>query len=234
MDRRIDLSFRTEPKGSRGLLFDYRSGRLRTMPARTKEVYVVENPAESGRLDAGSRLARRVQYVNASQRASSDSANELEWQIQLGSAEGSPKEDVMKRNLIGILSMVVMSIMMNATAQAQTVAKANVPFTFRVGSAQLPAGTYEIRAISDNVVAIRSTKSAAGALSLARRDPTQNTSSKLVFHHLAGEYFLTEIWGAPGTSGKMIPRSKQETNLEKELRAAGQPSAGEEILIALN
>jgi hypothetical protein len=148
--------------------------------------------------------------------------------------KGAPKEDVMKRNLIGILSMVVMSVVMNAAAQAQTVAKANVPFAFKVGSAQLPAGTYEIRTISENVVAIKSSNGGAGALSLARRDSTKNASSKLVFHHLAGQYFLTEIWGAPGTAGKMIPRSKQETNLEKELRAAGQPSASEEILIALN
>jgi hypothetical protein len=51
---------------------------------------------------------------------------------------------------------------------------------------------------------------------------------------LAGQYFLAEIWGAAGTSGKMITRSKQEKNLEKELRAAGQPSASEEVLIALN
>jgi hypothetical protein len=140
----------------------------------------------------------------------------------------------MKRNLIGILSLVVMSVMMNATAQAQTVAKANVPFAFKVGPAELPAGTYEIQATSDNAVTIKNRNSKACALSLVRHDPPRNTGSKLVFHRLAGQYFLTEIWGAPGTTGKVIPRSKQEMNLEKELRAAAQPSASEEILIALN
>src|ERR1700735_68534 len=140
----------------------------------------------------------------------------------------------MKRNLIGILSLVVMSVMLNATAQAQAVAKANVPFAFNVGSTQLPAGTYEIQAISDNAVAIKSHNSSAGALSLVQHDPPRKTGSKLVFHRLAGQYFLTEIWGAPGSTGKVIPLSKKEMNLEKELRAAGQPSASEEILIALN
>jgi hypothetical protein len=158
----------------------------------------------------------------------------LSGKFSLGSTARSPKEDVMKRNLIGILSLVVMSVIMNATAQAQTVAKANVPFAFKVGSAQLPAGTYEIQATGDNAVTIKNRNSKACALSLVRHDPSRDTGSKLVFHRLAGQYFLAEIWGAPGTAGKMIPRSKQERNLEKELRAAGQPSASEEILIALN
>jgi hypothetical protein len=140
----------------------------------------------------------------------------------------------MKRNLIGILSLVVMSVMINATAQAQAVTKANVPFAFKVGSAQLPAGTYEIQAASDTAVKIKNSDSKAGAMALARYDAPRNTGSMLVFHHLAGQYFLAEIWGAPGTAGKVIPRSKQEMNLQKELRAAGQPSASEEILIALN
>ena len=140
----------------------------------------------------------------------------------------------MKRNLIGILSLVVMSVMINATAQAQTVAKANVPFAFKVGPAQLPAGTYEIQATSDNTVKIKNCDSKAGALALARYEDPSDTGSKLVFHRLAGQYFLAEIWGAPGTTRKVIPRSKQEMHLEKELRASGQPSASEEILIALN
>ncbi len=139
----------------------------------------------------------------------------------------------MKRNLIGILSLVVMSAMMIATAQAQGV-KADVPFAFKVGRAQLPAGTYEIQAISDNAVTIQNRNSKAGALSVVQYDPPRNTGPKLVFHRLAGQYFLAEIWGAPDTTGKVIPRSKQEMNLEKELRAVGQPSASEEILIALN
>ena len=53
----------------------------------------------------------------------------------------------MKRNLIGILSLVVMSLMFTATgAYAQSYAKAECTLRFQVGSAQLPAGTYEVRA----------------------------------------------------------------------------------------
>src|SRR3984893_3667423 len=77
------------------------------------------------------------------------------------------------------------------------------------------------------------TVSKAGALALARYEDPSDTGSKLVFHRLAGQYSLAEIWGAPGTTRKVIPRSKQEMHLEKELRAAGHPSASDEILIAL-
>ena len=57
----------------------------------------------------------------------------------------------MKRNLIGILSLVAISLMLNATgAYAQSYAKANVPFDFKLGSAQLPAGTYELRLFAQN------------------------------------------------------------------------------------
>ena len=66
----------------------------------------------------------------------------------------------MKRNLIGTLSLVVMAVMMNATAHAQTVATAKVPFAFKVGSAQLPAGSYVINADGDmaRVTPIRETR----------------------------------------------------------------------------
>jgi hypothetical protein len=138
----------------------------------------------------------------------------------------------MKRNLIGILSLVVMAVMLNATANAQATAKANVPFAFKVGSAQLPAGTYEINTTGDNAVMIQNGKSSA--LSAVRKEAPKGTGSKLVFHRVAGQYFLAEIWGATGSSGMMIPTSKQEKSLRKELRASGQPTATEEVLIALN
>jgi hypothetical protein len=139
----------------------------------------------------------------------------------------------MKRNLIGILSLVVMSVMLNAAANAQAYVKADVPFGFKVGSAQLPAGTYEIKLASDSAVAIRNRNTSAGALSGIRREPPRDTRAKLVFHHMAGQYFLAEIWRGAGNTGMVIPPSKQEKNLEKELRASGQASAGEEVMVAL-
>ena len=138
----------------------------------------------------------------------------------------------MKRNLIGILSLVVMSMLSATGAYAQSIVKADVPFAFRVGSAQLPAGTYEVNATSDNVIAIRNDRSIA--LSSVRREDARNTGPKLVFHHLGNQYFLTEIWRGSDSAGMVIGPSKMEKELEKELRlASGRAKVGEEVLIAL-
>ena len=140
----------------------------------------------------------------------------------------------MKRNVIGILSLVVMSIMLNAAAQAQSVAKANVPFAFKVGSAQLPAGTYVISTAGASAIEIRNGQTSTGALSLVRREYQSSSSAKLVFHHVADQYFLAEIWRGAGTNGMVIAASKQEKSLEKELRLATGQSKSEDVLIALN
>jgi len=140
----------------------------------------------------------------------------------------------MKRNVIGILSLVVMSLMLNAAAQAQSAVKANVPFAFEVGSAQLPAGTYLIHTVGASAIAIRNGQTSASALSVVRRAYQNSSSAKLVFHHVADQYFLAEIWKGAGTNGMVIAPSKQEKSLERELRLATGESKSEDVLIALN
>ena len=138
----------------------------------------------------------------------------------------------MKRNLIGILSLVVMSLLSASGAYAQNVVKADVPFAFRVGSAQLPAGTYKINVTGDNIIAIQNGRSSA--LSSVRPEDPRNTGPKLVFHHVGSQYFLAEIWRGSGNAGMVIGRSKMEKELEKELQlASGRSKVGEEVLIAL-
>jgi len=142
----------------------------------------------------------------------------------------------MKRNLIGILSLVVLSMLVTATgAYAQSAVRANVPFAFKVGPKQLPAGAYEINTANEGSVTIRNRESKASALTTVRREYPRKSGAMLVFHHLGSQYFLTAIWRGAGSSGMAITPSKQEKNLEKELKlASGQAQVGEEILIALN
>jgi hypothetical protein len=157
--------------------------------------------------------------------------------FSLGSAARSPKEDVMKRNLIGILSVVVMSLMLNATgAYAQSYVRADVPFAFNVGSKQLPAGTYEIRTFGPGAdeIMIRNHETKASALSIARPEDRRITESKLVFDRVGNQYFLTEVWRNTGAAAMVVPTSKHEEELKKELRlAAGQSNSAEEVMVAL-
>jgi hypothetical protein len=142
----------------------------------------------------------------------------------------------MKRNFITILSLVVMSVLLNATgANAQSYAKANVPFAFNVGAAQLPAGTYEIKVLSQspNLIMIRNPDTMAAALSIARSEDPRDTKSKLVFDRIGTQYFLTEVWKS-GAAGMIVPTSKHEQELRKELQLAKEPVAGsEKVIVAL-
>jgi len=139
----------------------------------------------------------------------------------------------MKRNLISILSLVVMSLMFNATgAYAQSYVKADVPFAFNVGAAQLPAGTYEIKAASQNEIIIEDGGSRAVALSNARREGPRSTECKLVFHRIGNQYFLSEVWKGWGEGGLIVPTSKHEKDLMKELRLAKDTSGVHEVVIA--
>jgi hypothetical protein len=142
----------------------------------------------------------------------------------------------MKRNLITTLSLAVMSVMLNVAAvHAQSYAKANVPFAFSVGSKQLPAGTYEVKVLSKTPceIMIENGETGAAAVSIARRENPGN-ESKLVFHRVDNQYFLSEVWNDSGAGGLIVPTSKHERELTNELRLAKNPSGGNEsVAIAL-
>jgi hypothetical protein len=143
----------------------------------------------------------------------------------------------MKRNLITILSLVVMSLMFSATsAYAQSFAKAEVPFAFNVGPKQLPAGTYELKVegAASHTIMIRNIKTGESALSVAGYEAPRSTEGKLVFNHVGNEYFLSQIWRESGSPGKSIRTSKRERELTKELVLAKDSKSGhEEVIVAL-
>lgn len=143
----------------------------------------------------------------------------------------------MKRNLITILSLVVMSLLLNATCvYAQSYAKADVPFAFTVGAKQLPAGTYEIKVLnqSRNLIGIQNIETTASALSIVRTEGPGSTESKLVFDRVGTQYFLTQVWRGLGAGGMIVPSSKQEDELKKELQLAkGSVDGNQKAIIAL-
>jgi hypothetical protein len=177
-------------------------------------------------------------YVNTSQRAASDGQAKLKDNSVWVPLQGAPKEDVMKRNLIGILTLVAMSVLLGATgAYAQSYAKADVPFAFTVGSAQLPPGNYQIKCSNagETTIVIQNGETTASAMSMVEREYPRTTNAKLVFHRVGNQYFLAEIWRNSSTEGMVIPTSSQEKSLEKELKLAGNRSGGyEEVVVALN
>jgi hypothetical protein len=137
----------------------------------------------------------------------------------------------MKRNLIGTVSLMALSLLItNNGAYAQTPARAEVPFAFNVGTTHMPAGTYKIKRadFDSNFIMVSNIDTGDTVLSLFQRETTGHVNRKLIFHHRGNQYFLSEIWGADGSSGMAMPATKAEQQVEIA-RAPVTPN----VLIAL-
>jgi hypothetical protein len=137
----------------------------------------------------------------------------------------------MKRNLIGTVSLVALSLLFtNTGAHAQTAARANVPFAFNVGTTHMPSGTYKIKRadFETNFIMVSNLNTGDTVLSLFQRETPSHVTPKLIFHHRGNQYFLAEIWGGEGNAGMAMPATKAERQVE----VAGTP-ATQNIEIAL-
>jgi uncharacterized protein involved in outer membrane biogenesis len=78
--------------------------------------------------------------------------------------------------------------------------KVTVPFEFKVNGTTLPAATYIIRdVLPNNKAGIAFLGQNTGALAVANQVDTSVTGSKLVFHKIGDEYFLSEVVSLEGT-----------------------------------
>ncbi len=136
------------------------------------------------------------------------------------------KNAVIKMGLLAVMTIIAASV----SAQAQSLAyrlTANIPFDFSVTGKKLPAGEYWIsraqQGNGDTVVQIRSTDGNANIVRLTIPINTYNTVKEgtLVFHRYGEEYFLSEIWPAGGLTGRELPKTKAERELERKARDNG-------------
>src|ERR1700740_36896 len=137
----------------------------------------------------------------------------------------------MKCNSVAQSSLMVLSLLLTvAGAHAQTAARADVPFAFKVGTTQMPAGTYAIQnERGTNGVVVRNAQPGTPALAMGRQESPSKKTDKLIFHRYGSQYFLTEILGSKGSQATVFPATKQE----KELQVANAPTnIGSNIEIA--
>jgi hypothetical protein len=109
-------------------------------------------------------------------------------------------------------------LLMSALAYADTVTlKVNIPFSFVVGKATMPAGEYSVQGLGleGNAISIRNSDKGAYSLTLAIRceSPKTPEQSKLVFHRYGDRYFLAQIWTAGSDSGREFPKSRREAEM---------------------
>jgi hypothetical protein len=100
---------------------------------------------------------------------------------------------------------------------------ADIPFTFRSGSEVMPAGKYQIEAVSDHVLMVRGAGQHRSQFLLTLHAETIHPSArgKLVFHRYGDRYFLYQIWSANQSIGFELPKSHAET---ETLRAENNPA----------
>jgi hypothetical protein len=122
----------------------------------------------------------------------------------------------MKFKSIAQSSLMVLSLLITAAgAHAQTAARANVPFAFKVGTTQLPAGTYAIpENHGSNVVTIRNVQTGSSVAMMGRQEYPSNKTNVLIFHHYGNQYFLSEIRGDRGHQPMVFPATRQEKELK--------------------
>jgi len=130
----------------------------------------------------------------------------------------------MKKQLFALLGLGL--LFATASAYAQTALKANVPFNFIVAGKTLPAGEYTVvnQGPVNQVILIRSDEGKTAILSLTQPCSSLNPSAKtkLVFHSMAGRYFLYQIWTQGNSSGRQLPKSKAEVELAKNTDTTGE------------
>lgn len=138
----------------------------------------------------------------------------------------------MKRNFFATLSLGALSFFFTATgAYAQHAVEATIPFAFNVGTTQLPAGIYRIKAdLLSSSVTIRNSNNSAVIFAHVQREYPGEKNQKLVFRHANDRYFLAEIWGERGSEGLKLRAPKPVNRVEE---AKQRWPSGDEVLIAL-
>ena len=132
-----------------------------------------------------------------------------------------------------IALFTVSSILGAGIASAQTYAvQATMPFNFTVGNKVLPAGTYKIVPVGDDVVEIQSQDKQVWTLSPTLPNSTlPENGGKLVFDKFGDQYFLREVLGGSDLnvdlpSSKSEKRARtQETTVDNQTHAlVAEPS----------
>src|SRR5450432_1973558 len=97
------------------------------------------------------------------------------------------------KQTIAIAFCAAAMILASSSASAQSNAKATIPFDFRVGSALMPSGSYEIDSSHRGALWFRNQDGRANAVILASATSgSTRAANKLVFHRYGNQYFLTE------------------------------------------
>lgn len=126
-------------------------------------------------------------------------------------------------SLVGVLSLMLVA----GSALAQNRVEADVPFNFTVSHTSMPAGQYTLSSVgSGNTLLIQSKDRTTSKLVNNNRAQISAPSktTKLVFHcYGKDQCFLYQIWVQGMNSGRELPKSSVEKEIEAQLRSRDVP-----------
>ena len=132
---------------------------------------------------------------------------------------------------MGSLLMIVAMFAATVSAQGQSLSnhlRAKIPFDFVVGNKKFPAGEYFLgnaQITSDIVLAISSTNGVANTLTIPVQIGTPTDTAKLIFHRYGDQYFLFQVWQVGATTGRAVPKSRAERDVEQKARLSAPVGA---------
>lgn len=127
---------------------------------------------------------------------------------------------------IGLL-VVMLMIAAGTSAKAQTLEyklTANIPFDFTIADKQFQAGEYSFRrgqlSDGDTVVQVSSKDGHAklNRLTVPVIRLIAENRGTLVFHRYGNEYFLAQIWPAGANTGRALPKSRGEKEVQRKIQ----------------
>ena len=135
---------------------------------------------------------------------------------------------------IAILGLFFMLAMTSVSAQTTGKVEVKIPFDFTAGKATFKAGTYSIKRVSNNSVAIRSldgktTKLIDAPLAIGARD--SKAGERLVFNQYGDQYFLSQVW-VEADSGRQLFTSGAEKKVAQEYKLAHNNEKPQRVEIA--
>lgn len=120
--------------------------------------------------------------------------------------------------VIAVLGLVTTVVLANG--QSQSLLKADIPFAFTIGDKTLEPGEYTVESIfaGGQGLRIRSRVPNASMMRLTNSIETSKTPQygKLVFRRYGEHYFLAEVWRQGDRFGLELVKSRRERAIERE------------------
>jgi len=123
--------------------------------------------------------------------------------------------------------LIATTVVSTGYAQAQSLAspiRVRIPFDFIVADKTYAAGEYFFQRAQptsgDTMVLLRSADGRTKVIRLSNAVQTRDPKKlvMLVFHRYGNQHFLSQVWPAGATTGRELPKSREERELERQAR----------------